>query len=265
MPDATTECTPYYYAPVGQAVAAGKFPPVWTPATIIANDNNALAKYQSIQSQIPNIPPNGYQPASLEGNWTNFTYPASDPDCWWTYGQCTTPKLAGLPPDLAAVPEVRLSLRLSHPAHPPCSRILWVTVLTTVQTALTMPFTTFSSKTTRKPVRPLCLFVRFARPSLSQPCFTLAATSSTGPSRHSVASQTVTKFASASLFFFARPSSAHPLSRHLVSPLQSVLPLFPRPQLTLFAVTALTNEEVFAEFYYSKSRPTRPTRRSSLC
>ncbi|KAF8546838.1 hypothetical protein OG21DRAFT_1028518 [Imleria badia] len=99
------ECTPYYYAPVGQAVAAGKFPPVWTPATIVQGDTNALAKYQSIQSQIPNIPPNGVQPGSLEGNWSNFTYPASDPDCWWTWAQCTTPKLAGLPPDLAAVPE----------------------------------------------------------------------------------------------------------------------------------------------------------------
>ncbi|KAG9312594.1 carbohydrate esterase family 4 protein [Chiua virens] len=101
----TQECIPYYYAPVGQAVSAGKFPPVWTPATIIANDTNAQAKYQSIQSQIPNISPNGYQPASLEGNWTNFTYPSSDPNCWWTYDQCTTPKLQGLPPDLAAVPE----------------------------------------------------------------------------------------------------------------------------------------------------------------
>ncbi|KAG8215891.1 carbohydrate esterase family 4 protein [Butyriboletus roseoflavus] len=102
---ATQECTPYSYTPVSQAIAAGKFPPIWTPATIVANDTNAMAKYQSIQSQIPNISPNGYQPQSLEGNWTNFTYPSTDPDCWWTYAQCTTPKLAGLPPDLAAVPE----------------------------------------------------------------------------------------------------------------------------------------------------------------
>ncbi|KAI9454636.1 carbohydrate esterase family 4 protein [Boletus coccyginus] len=103
--DPSVECTPYYFAPVGQAVSAGKFPPVWTPATIIANDTNALAKYQSIQSQIPNIPPNGVQPGSLEGNWTNFTYPSTDPNCWWTYAQCTTPKVSGIPPDLAAVPE----------------------------------------------------------------------------------------------------------------------------------------------------------------
>lgn len=102
------ECIPYYYAPVGQAVAAKKFPPVWTVATIVSGDTNAQAKYQSIQSQIPNITPNGMQPGSLQGNWTNFTYPPTDPNCWWTFRQCTTPKLAGLPPDLAAVPEVRV-------------------------------------------------------------------------------------------------------------------------------------------------------------
>ncbi|KAH7886777.1 carbohydrate esterase family 4 protein [Phlebopus sp. FC_14] len=101
--DPNQECTPYYYAPVGQAV--GQFPPLWTPATILTNDSNAQAKYQSIQSQIPNIAPKGTQPQSLEGNWSGLSYPSSDPDCWWTYDQCTTPKLSGLPPDLAAVPE----------------------------------------------------------------------------------------------------------------------------------------------------------------
>ncbi|KAF8129025.1 carbohydrate esterase family 4 protein [Boletus edulis] len=101
----SVECSLYYYAPVGQAVTAGKFPPVWTPATIVPTDTVARAKYQSIQSQIPNISPNGQQPGSLQGNWSNFTYPPSDPNCWWTYRKCTTPKLAGLPPDLAAVPE----------------------------------------------------------------------------------------------------------------------------------------------------------------
>ncbi|KAF9220646.1 carbohydrate esterase family 4 protein [Gyrodon lividus] len=101
--DPTEECTPYYYAPVGQAV--NQFPPLWTPATILSDDTNAQAKYQSIQSQIPNIAPKGTQPASLEGNWSGESYPSSDPDCWWTFDQCTTPKLAGLPPDLTSVPE----------------------------------------------------------------------------------------------------------------------------------------------------------------
>lgn len=103
--DPNQECTPYYYAPAASIV--GQFPTNWQPASILSNDANAQAKYQSIQSQIPNIQPKGTQPGSLTGDFSNFTptYPSSDPDCWWTYDQCTTPKLAGLPPDLAAVPE----------------------------------------------------------------------------------------------------------------------------------------------------------------
>ncbi|KAG2337120.1 carbohydrate esterase family 4 protein [Suillus weaverae] len=105
--DPGQECAPYYYAPVSAAIAANEFPPIWTVATIVSSDTNAQAKYQSIQSQIPNIQPKGTQPASLTGDFSNFTptYPSSDPDCWWTYDQCTTPKLAGLPPDLSVVPE----------------------------------------------------------------------------------------------------------------------------------------------------------------
>ncbi|KAG1850544.1 carbohydrate esterase family 4 protein [Suillus tomentosus] len=103
--DPNQECTPYSYAPVTAALAANKFPPIWTIATILPNDTNAQAKYQSIQSQIPNIQPNGSPASTSTGNFSGFTYPSSDPDCWWTFDQCTTPKLAGLPPDLAGVPE----------------------------------------------------------------------------------------------------------------------------------------------------------------
>ena len=104
--DPNQECTKYTYSPVAKAFAAGQFPPVWTVANIIPGDTNALAKYQSIQSQIPNIPPNGIAPGSYTGNWSNWTYTAGDPNCWWSWGQCTTPKHGGLPPDTAAVPEV---------------------------------------------------------------------------------------------------------------------------------------------------------------
>jgi hypothetical protein len=101
--DPNTECTPYYYAPVSEALSL--FPPLWTPATIVANDATATSVYQSFESQIPNIAPKGTQPESEEGNWTGLVYPSTDPDCWWTYMQCTTPKIAGIPPDLASVPE----------------------------------------------------------------------------------------------------------------------------------------------------------------
>ncbi|KAI6014542.1 carbohydrate esterase family 4 protein [Pisolithus microcarpus 441] len=101
--DPNVECTAYYYAPVG--AARYNYPPVWTIATILSNDTAAQAKYNNISSGIPNIAPKGTQPQSETGNFTGFNYSSSDPDCWWTYHQCTTPKYPGLQPDTAGVPE----------------------------------------------------------------------------------------------------------------------------------------------------------------
>jgi hypothetical protein len=44
----------------------------------------------------------------MAGDFSNFTptYPATDPDCWWTYHQCVTPKVGNLSADVASVPEV---------------------------------------------------------------------------------------------------------------------------------------------------------------
>ena len=39
------------------------------------------------------------------GDFSGVSYDPSDPACWWTYRQCVTPKLAGLPPDIYNVPE----------------------------------------------------------------------------------------------------------------------------------------------------------------
>ena len=55
LTDPNEQCAPYNYPPVSDAMAAGKFPPTWALASILVNDTNALAKYQSIQSQILNI------------------------------------------------------------------------------------------------------------------------------------------------------------------------------------------------------------------
>lgn len=38
----------------------------------------------------------------------NISYSPTDPDCWWTFGQCTTPKTSGVKADIASVPEVSL-------------------------------------------------------------------------------------------------------------------------------------------------------------
>ncbi|KAA1473345.1 glycoside hydrolase/deacetylase [Dentipellis sp. KUC8613] len=98
--DPNAECTPYYYAPSGNAIH--NFPPIWTPATILSNDTEAQQKWQNISGSIPtNIQPKG----SNMGDFSNVSYTSADPDCWWTYGKCTTPKLAGLAPDVSSVPE----------------------------------------------------------------------------------------------------------------------------------------------------------------
>ncbi|KAH7907724.1 carbohydrate esterase family 4 protein [Hygrophoropsis aurantiaca] len=101
--DSNQECVPYYYAPVSNAL--DNYPEIWEPATIVASDSAAQAKYQSMIGQIPNIPPKGTQPASITGDFSGYNYPDSDPDCWWTDTTCTTPKLAGLSPDVTSLPE----------------------------------------------------------------------------------------------------------------------------------------------------------------
>lgn len=115
--DASAECTAYYYAPV--ATHLGSFPPIWQPATLLANDTAGQAKWKSIQSSIPtNIPVKG----TLAGDFSNFTpsYSHTDPDCWWTYDKCVTPKLSGLTPDVSNVPEP-LSLGYGFDDGPNCS------------------------------------------------------------------------------------------------------------------------------------------------
>jgi peptidoglycan/xylan/chitin deacetylase (PgdA/CDA1 family) len=99
--DPNLECTPYYYAPSGQFV--NEFPPIWQPATLLANDSQGQAMWANISSSIPtNILPKG----QLNGSTINETYNGvTDTDCWWTVSQCTTPKLAGLSPDVSSVPE----------------------------------------------------------------------------------------------------------------------------------------------------------------
>jgi hypothetical protein len=95
------------------------FPTIWQPATLLANDSAGQAKWQSIKGSIPtNIPVKG----TITGDFSNFTpsYSSSDPDCWWTYDKCVTPKLSGLKPDIATIPEP-LSLGYAFDDGPNCS------------------------------------------------------------------------------------------------------------------------------------------------
>ncbi|KIK61470.1 carbohydrate esterase family 4 protein [Collybiopsis luxurians FD-317 M1] len=97
----TVECTAYGWPAVTNAL--NEFPPIWQPATILANDTDAVNSWANISKSVPtDIIPHG----DIFGDWNDTSYNvASDPACWWTRSLCTTPKLAGLPPDVASVPE----------------------------------------------------------------------------------------------------------------------------------------------------------------
>ncbi|KAJ7615372.1 carbohydrate esterase family 4 protein [Roridomyces roridus] len=113
--DPNAECTPYYYAPVSDH--SSDFPAIWQhPEEILSNDSEGQAKFDAMSASIPNIPPKG----TLNGDFSGMNYPASDPDCWWTDSKCITPKLAGLQPDVANVPEPR-TLGYGFDDGPNCS------------------------------------------------------------------------------------------------------------------------------------------------
>ncbi|KIM79273.1 carbohydrate esterase family 4 protein [Piloderma croceum F 1598] len=94
------------------------FPTPWTIASILPNDAEAMAAWESIAPGVPNISTKG----TPDGNFTDFTptYPSIDPDCWWTYKTCSTPKLPGLPPDIDSIPESR-ALGFGFDDGPNCS------------------------------------------------------------------------------------------------------------------------------------------------
>ncbi|KAG7449836.1 glycoside hydrolase/deacetylase [Guyanagaster necrorhizus] len=130
--DPSQECTAYYYAP--SATKISSFPTIWQPASIVANDSAAQAKWQSIMGSVPtNITAKG----TSTGNFTNVTYSASDPDCWWSYHQCVTPKLAGLPDDIATVPEPN-TLGFGFDDGPNCSHNAFYDYLTSQNQKATM-------------------------------------------------------------------------------------------------------------------------------
>ncbi|KAJ7038019.1 carbohydrate esterase family 4 protein [Mycena alexandri] len=103
LTDDTAQCAPYSIAVVANALSS--FPTIGQPVlSIPANDTAALAKFKAITG-IPNIQPKGTN--GVLSNDTINNYPATDPDCWWTASGCLIPKVSGLTPDTASVPEPR--------------------------------------------------------------------------------------------------------------------------------------------------------------
>ncbi|KAG0146750.1 hypothetical protein CROQUDRAFT_43880 [Cronartium quercuum f. sp. fusiforme G11] len=101
--DPNAECTAYSYPPVQAMIKS--YPTIWEIANLSQPgiDPMAIELYHKISPNIPNIKVKG----TPTGDFTAFTptYPSSDPDCWWSFQHCTTPKLAGLPPDIWTCPE----------------------------------------------------------------------------------------------------------------------------------------------------------------
>ncbi|ESK94329.1 carbohydrate esterase family 4 protein [Moniliophthora roreri MCA 2997] len=92
------ECQTYPFPLITEHQA--EFPESGKKATILSNDSVARAKWEQISAAgtIPQIVP---KPTSGGAG----KYDPNDPDCWWTYNGCTTPKREGVPPDVAIVPE----------------------------------------------------------------------------------------------------------------------------------------------------------------
>ncbi|EKM74894.1 hypothetical protein AGABI1DRAFT_80615 [Agaricus bisporus var. burnettii JB137-S8] len=96
--DPGVECSPYGYPPVTAQLSA--FPPSAQRAKILPSDTTAQALWRDISSKVPtNI---AVKPASGP---PGYNYDGSDPDCWWTWSRCVSPKQPGLEPDVADVPE----------------------------------------------------------------------------------------------------------------------------------------------------------------
>jgi len=136
LTDPNVECTPYGYGPVTAALV--NFPAIWEPIQqIFQNDSVAFNKFVSINSSIPNIAPKGTMGVPDSSLLT--TYSPSDPDCWWTFEQCVTPKLSGLKPDIADVPEPR-TLGYGFDDGPNCSHNAFYDYLTQQNQTATMFF-----------------------------------------------------------------------------------------------------------------------------
>ena len=117
---AKSECTPYTVDSV--TAIKGQFPTVWETAALVSGDTAAQSVWSEIQKS--NIIPAGIQPKGTggKGDFSSFTptYDPSDPDCWWTFKNCVTPKHSNIPEDVwqCAEPE---TWGLSFDDGPNCS------------------------------------------------------------------------------------------------------------------------------------------------
>ncbi|KDQ52185.1 carbohydrate esterase family 4 protein [Jaapia argillacea MUCL 33604] len=135
--DPTFECTAYSFAPVVAMVSSYVGSTIWQIATLQTADSDAVALFNSLNSTIPKINPKG-TPAGDFSN-TTPTYPASDPDCWWSWHQCTTPKISGIPTDITRCPTPN-TWGLTVDDGPNCSHNAYYDYLNTINQKATFFF-----------------------------------------------------------------------------------------------------------------------------
>ncbi|CAH7687913.1 hypothetical protein PPACK8108_LOCUS22777 [Phakopsora pachyrhizi] len=97
------QCTPYSYPPIQQYIKT--YPTVWEIASVSQPGIDPMAA-KLFQQLLPSIPTNIAIKGTPQGDFSSTTpnYPRNDPDCWWSFGNCTTPKLQGLSPDISTCP-----------------------------------------------------------------------------------------------------------------------------------------------------------------
>ncbi|GAA5890788.1 hypothetical protein JCM6882_000664 [Rhodosporidiobolus microsporus] len=132
--DATQECTYYDFPPANTLLPT--YPEIWktadlSSAGISQNDKDLFA---SIAPGIPNIKPRG----DRAGDFTGVVYDGNaDPDCWWSYNKCTTPKLKGLPKDVTRCNEP-LSWGYTLDDGPNCSHNAFFDYLQSIEQKATL-------------------------------------------------------------------------------------------------------------------------------
>ncbi|CAO1617378.1 unnamed protein product [Jaminaea pallidilutea] len=103
--DSAQECTYYYLPEVNDLLKS--FPTIWQTANLFDNDTDATNLFNSKTK--PAIPSGINPKGTRAGDFSGVNYPASDPDCWWTYGdagaKCDTPKHSGIPDDVVQCAE----------------------------------------------------------------------------------------------------------------------------------------------------------------
>lgn len=71
------------------------------------SDTDAHNLFNTIDAHVRQALPTTYPKGAANGDHTGVNYDGgADPDCWWTYTGCTTPKdSTGLGRDITTVPE----------------------------------------------------------------------------------------------------------------------------------------------------------------